>query len=86
MALVEPLHGFTFALLHLACMRELARIVPPELAATAQAFYGTVAIGLATAVLTIVSGALYARFGGAAFGVMAGLCAFGLLSALLARD
>ena len=28
MALVQPLHGITFALLHLACMRVLARTVP----------------------------------------------------------
>jgi MFS transporter, PPP family, 3-phenylpropionic acid transporter len=86
MALVEPLHGFTFALLHLACMRVIARIVPPALEATAQALYGTVAIGLATAVLTMLSGALYAHFGAAAFGLMAALCAFGLLIALFARD
>ena len=33
MALIEPLHGLTFALLHLACMRVIAHIVPPELAA-----------------------------------------------------
>jgi MFS transporter, PPP family, 3-phenylpropionic acid transporter len=36
MALVEPLHGLTFALLHLACMQMLSVIVPPALAATAQ--------------------------------------------------
>jgi MFS transporter, PPP family, 3-phenylpropionic acid transporter len=37
MVLVEPLHGLTFALLHLACMQMLSVIVPPALAATAQA-------------------------------------------------
>ena len=31
LALVQPLHGLTFALLHLACMRLLAGIVPPGL-------------------------------------------------------
>jgi PPP family 3-phenylpropionic acid transporter len=36
-ALIQPLHGVTFALLHLACMRLLAICVPPQLAATAQA-------------------------------------------------
>jgi len=86
MALIEPLHGFTFALLHLACMRVLARIVPPGLEATAQALYGTVAIGLATAVLTVASGALYGRFGAAAFGIMAVLCVVGFVIAVLARD
>ena len=32
MMLVEPLHGLTFALLHLACMQVLTVIVPPALA------------------------------------------------------
>ena len=49
LVLIQPLHGVTFALLHLACMRILATSVPPELAATAQAIYGTVGIGAATA-------------------------------------
>jgi PPP family 3-phenylpropionic acid transporter len=74
-ALVEPLHGLTFALQHLACMRLIGAVVPPRLAATAQAFYGTVAVGVASAVLTLGSGPLYARFGAGGFWVMAALCA-----------
>jgi MFS transporter, PPP family, 3-phenylpropionic acid transporter len=31
MVLVEPLHGLTFALLHLACMQMLSLVVPPAL-------------------------------------------------------
>jgi PPP family 3-phenylpropionic acid transporter len=77
-ALVEPLHGITFALLHLACMRLIVDSVPPSLAATAQAMYGTVAIGLTTAVLTMGSGFLYARFGAPGFWVMAGLALLAL--------
>jgi PPP family 3-phenylpropionic acid transporter len=75
LALVQPLHGITFALLHLACMRLLARTVPPGLEGTAQALYGTVGIGAATAGLTVVSGALYARVGAHGFWGMAVLCA-----------
>jgi MFS transporter, PPP family, 3-phenylpropionic acid transporter len=75
LALVQPLHGITFALLHLACMRLIARIVPPGLEGTAQAIYGTVGIGAAIALLTLVSGALYARIGAQGFWVMAALCA-----------
>jgi PPP family 3-phenylpropionic acid transporter len=74
-ALVEPLHGLTFALQHLACMRLIATIVPSRLAATAQAFYGTVAVGVATALLTLGSGPLYAAAGAGGFWAMAGLCA-----------
>jgi PPP family 3-phenylpropionic acid transporter len=75
LALMQPLHGITFALLHLACMRLLARIVPEGLEGTAQAIYGTVGIGAATAFLTLISGALYARVGAHGFWVMAALCA-----------
>ena len=85
-AVVEPLHGLTFALQHLACMRLIAAVVPPELAATAQAFYGTVAVGVATAVLTLASGPLYAAFGAGGFWVMAGLCAAAVPVARGVRD
>jgi PPP family 3-phenylpropionic acid transporter len=75
LALVQPLHGITFALLHLACMRLIARTVPQGLEGTAQAIYGTVGIGAATALLILVSGALYARLGAQGFWIMAALCA-----------
>jgi MFS transporter, PPP family, 3-phenylpropionic acid transporter len=78
LALIQPLHGITFALLHLACMQLLAQIVPQGLEGTAQAIYGTVGIGATSALLIIVSGALYARFGAQGFWVMAGLCALAL--------
>jgi len=69
LALVEPLHGLTFALLHLACMRTLVLVTPAPLAATAQAVY---AFGVATisAVLTLVSGYLYAELGSKGFFMM----------------
>jgi MFS transporter, PPP family, 3-phenylpropionic acid transporter len=73
LSLIQPLHGVTFALLHLACMRLLAQSVPDALAATAQAIYGTVGVGAATALLTLLSGWLYA-LGAAAFGIMGALC------------
>lgn len=78
LALVQPLHGVTFALLHLACMRLIARTVPQGLEGTAQAIYGTVGIGVASALLTLVSGALYGRLGAQGFWIMAALCALAL--------
>jgi PPP family 3-phenylpropionic acid transporter len=79
MALIEPLHGLSFALLYLACMRLLGQMVPPGLAATAQAIYGTVAIGAMTSLLTLASGTLYGQFGaGGGFWAMAGLCLLAL--------
>ena len=78
LGLVQPLHGLTFALLHLACMRVIVLVVPIRLAATAQSIYGTLCIGLATAFLTLVSGVLYERMDSFAFFVMAALCLLAL--------
>jgi MFS transporter, PPP family, 3-phenylpropionic acid transporter len=86
LGLVQPLHGITFALLHLACMRLISRIAPQGLEGTAQAIYGTVGIGAATALLTFVSGALYARLGAQGFWVMAALCALALPMTLKLRE
>jgi PPP family 3-phenylpropionic acid transporter len=86
LGLVQPLHGITFALLHLASMRLIARIVPQGLEGTAQAIYGTVGIGAATALLTLVSGILYARLDAQGFWVMAALCALALPLTLKLRE
>ena len=75
MAIVEPLHGLTFALLHLACMDTIARSVPLKLAATGQAFYATIALGATTCAMTLASGSLYAHWGAGAFWPMALMCA-----------
>jgi PPP family 3-phenylpropionic acid transporter len=74
LALIQPLHGFTFALLYLASMRIIADTVPRALAATAQAVYGLVGVGGADALLMLLSGWLYARFGPAGFWAMGALC------------
>jgi PPP family 3-phenylpropionic acid transporter len=71
---VQPLHGLTFALLHLACMRLIAVHVPVGLEGTAQAIYATVGVGTASALLTVASGALYGSLGAHGFWIMAALC------------
>lgn len=81
LALVQPLHGLTFALLHLACMRIIALVVPIHLAATAQALYA-VGSGAAIALMTVVSGQVYGQLGAHAFLAMALLCALALQPAL----
>lgn len=77
LAVLQPLHGLTFALLHLACMRVIGNVVPPGVAATAQALYAFGA-GLVTAGLTWLAGTLYADHGGLAFLPMAVLCVIAL--------
>lgn len=78
MAVVEPLHGLSFALLHLSCMEMISRLVPADLAATAQAFYSTVALGAMSAAITLAAGPLYGGLGARAFWAMAALCALAL--------
>jgi PPP family 3-phenylpropionic acid transporter len=70
LALIQPLHGVTFALLHLACMRIIVLVTPTSMAATAQAMYA-LGIGVASAVLTLLSGYLYAGLGLSGFIIMA---------------
>lgn len=77
LAIVQPLHGMTFALLHLACMRLMGAAVPQHLAATGQALYA-LGPGLITALLTLSSGMLYARLGAGGFLLMALLSALAL--------
>ena len=86
LAVIEPLHGLTFALLHLTCMRLLAESVPRHLVATASTLYGTVGIGAATTLLTLASGPLFGRFGAHGFWVMAALCAAALPLARTLRE
>jgi len=81
LAAVQPLHGFTFALLHLACMRVVGATVPARLAATAQSIYAFGA-AIASAILSYLSGILYGGFGAQAFLVMALLCALSIPIAL----
>jgi PPP family 3-phenylpropionic acid transporter len=63
-------------------MRLIGEIVPRQLAATAQAVYGTLCVGAMSALLTLASGPLYARFGASGFWVMAGLCVIALPATL----
>jgi len=77
LSILQPLHGLTFALLHLACMRMMGALIPTGMAATAQALYAFGA-GAVTAALTLLSGYFYARYGGAAFFAMAVLCGLAL--------
>jgi PPP family 3-phenylpropionic acid transporter len=77
LAFLEPLHGLTFGLLHLACMRLLVRITTADLTATAQAIYA-LGIGLSSALLTFASGFLYAELGSSGFAAMSLLTAVSL--------
>ncbi|MCJ2054859.1 MFS transporter [Methylobacterium sp. J-070] len=74
LAVIQLTHGLTFALLHLANMRLITSLVPERLAATAQTLYGTLGLGVASAVLTATAGLLFGALGAGAFWAMAALC------------
>jgi MFS transporter, PPP family, 3-phenylpropionic acid transporter len=79
LAAIQLLHAATFAMQHLSAMLVLSRAVPPERAATAQALHGALGYGAPTGVLMLLSGALYARFGGLSFLAMAAIGGVALL-------
>ncbi|HEX3883648.1 MAG TPA: MFS transporter [Stellaceae bacterium] len=78
-AVLQLLHGLTFGAGHLGAMYYLARTVPANAAASAQALYAAISAGLGSGLVMLGAGALYADFGGRAYLFMAGLSALGLV-------
>jgi PPP family 3-phenylpropionic acid transporter len=71
LAVVQILHAATFAMQHLSAMLLLSRFVPAERAATGQALHSAFGYGAPTGVMMMLSGWLYARYGGLVFLAMA---------------
>jgi PPP family 3-phenylpropionic acid transporter len=71
LAAVQLVHAATFAMQHLSAMMVLSRFVPAERAATAQALHSALGYGAPTGVMMLLSGWIYARFGGLVFLAMA---------------
>jgi PPP family 3-phenylpropionic acid transporter len=79
---LQCLHALSFGATHLAALAFVARAAPAEIGATAQGYLAVVQ-GLAMAAAMGVSGALYARYAGAAYGAMAVVAAAGALCAVI---
>jgi PPP family 3-phenylpropionic acid transporter len=79
---VQLLHAATFAMQHLSAMLVLSRAIPPERAATAQALHSALGMGAPSGLMMLVSGWVYARWGGVVFLLMAALGGAGLPVAL----
>ena len=71
LAAVQLLHAASFAMQHLAAMMLLSRTIPPERSATAQALHSALGQGVPSGLMLLLTGWLYARFGGHAFLAMA---------------
>jgi PPP family 3-phenylpropionic acid transporter len=84
LAPLQCLHGLSFGATFLGTLGLMTRTVSPQLAATAQG-YLAVALGLVMAAAMGLSGVLYARWGGLAYGAMAAVAAAGGALAWAAR-
>lgn len=83
LAVLQVLHALTFGAAHLAAMQYIARAIPIDRSATAQALYGALATGMCTALAMILAGAAYDRLHAGAYFTMAAMAAAGVGLALL---
>lgn len=74
---VQWLHAFTFGAAHLAAIHYMLRTVPDHMSASAQSLYSGLATGIAMGMMMLVTGWLYANFGGGAFYAMIAISAAG---------
>ena len=82
-AVVQWLHGLTFAATHLGAMHFLARAIPREHSATAQTLYAALGVGLFMGLAMILSGNLYSSLAGTAFYAMAVISMLGGIAGLV---
>jgi MFS transporter, PPP family, 3-phenylpropionic acid transporter len=80
---LQVLHALTYGATHLAAIHFIARAVPDTAAGTAQALYASVAAGVIMGLATLISGPLFAAYGGGAYWLPAVLGLIGLGSAIL---
>ena len=84
LVIAQSLHAFSFAIVHLASVTEIARVVPPATLASAQSLLTAVHAGLFMSLSIALAGWLYDEQGaGAAFGAMAVLGLAGLAALFL---
>ncbi|MEQ1577267.1 MAG: MFS transporter [Hyphomicrobium sp.] len=80
---LQLLHALTYGATHIAAIHFIARAVPPAAAGTAQALYASVAAGVIMGAATLVSGPLFAAFGGKAYLAPASIACVGLACAIV---
>ena len=64
---LQLLHALTYGAAHLGAILFITRAVPHQGMGSAQAFYATIAAGLALGIVGLISGALFAQIGGAVY-------------------
>jgi len=85
LVLLQALHGLTYGATHIGAFYLMAQVVAERHAGTAQALYAATTAGIAMGGAMLLSGQLYAAYGGRTYWAMAGLAAVGLGAALALR-
>jgi PPP family 3-phenylpropionic acid transporter len=82
---LQALHGVTYGATHIGAFYLIARAVPEAQAGTAQALYASITAGIAMGGATLLSGQLYAAYGGRAYWAMAAVAGVGLAASVALR-
>ena len=82
---LQALHGVTYGATHIGAFYLLTRAVPESQAGTAQALYASITAGIAMGGATLLSGQLYATYGGRTYWAMAAIAGVGLAASLALR-
>jgi PPP family 3-phenylpropionic acid transporter len=80
---LQLLHALTYGATHVGAIHFISRAVPEAASGTGQALYATVAAGVLMGGATLLSGSLYAAFGGAAYFAMAAFAAVSLAASIV---
>jgi PPP family 3-phenylpropionic acid transporter len=85
LVLLQALHGLTYGATQIGAFYFMTQVVPGRQAGTAQALYAAMAAGIAMGGAMLLSGQLYAAYGGRAYWAMAGIAAVGAAASLALR-
>jgi PPP family 3-phenylpropionic acid transporter len=82
---LQALHGLTFGATHIGAFYFLSQAVAERQAGTAQALYASFTAGIAMGGAMLLSGQLYAAYGGRTYWAMAAIAAVGLAASVALR-
>jgi PPP family 3-phenylpropionic acid transporter len=85
LVLLQALHGLTYGATHIGAFYLLAQTVAERHAGTAQALYAATTAGIAMGGALLLSGQLYAAWGGRTYWAMAAIAAVGLAAGVALR-
>ena len=80
---LQLLHALTYGAAHLGAILFITRAVPHKGMGSAQAFYATIAAGLALGIVGLISGALFARIGGEVYFVPTVVALIGCVASVM---